>query len=197
LAKDFVRNILDQLFKKGPTSGDDLEALSGKLERSKKFELQFEKWKSEAANDDLQELSLAYDAVRQSVYRPGMHSFSSPQSNGFFFNPHLDIPSKHFHFLLDHFRDVLLNQGYRLYTSDQKYAEKPAGIKRTDRHYLKPDYTLQESTPLNQHYGNVLIELSLLDEKPEFLKLMANVYSDQNYQDPRPFKELVSLLWDQ
>jgi hypothetical protein len=69
------------------------------------------------------------------------------------------------------------------------------GVVQTRRFlYYKRKPSLDES-PWPQAYGNLHLECFALDQKPQWLKIMAFTYSDRQYQPPLPFQELMDHLF--
>jgi hypothetical protein len=196
MAGDFVKGILDRLFKNGGDKNTPI--LSGKLERAEKFRASYASWlDSESRFGQLEKLFDAYkQASAGNAFEGNLQIYTSPQANGFFFNTGFNFPPEHYAFLIDYFKELVLEADYRLYLSDTKTIEGPNGIKTTDRHYLKPGKIDAVDFPIDQKYGNISIELVKLDEQPSYVKVMSGVYSDRNYQDPEPFSDLVAQLFD-
>jgi len=189
MAENFVQKIIDKLFgTKGES--DTIRMLDGPLERSESFEKAFQEWSaSSKAHEIISNISNIFWNVRRGTgFSPGLFVYSSPQANGFYFNSKLGISNLGFEFLLDGFRDRVLEMGYSLYTSDRKYVEVPAGIQRIDKHYLKPNSKSHPDGLFNQNYGNVLLELYSLNEEPQYLKCMVSIYSDRSFAEAQPFE---------
>lgn len=195
MANEFVQSILDKLFG-NKSSERDGNFVSGPLKRESKFSDAFEVWKSSSVSGEvLSKIGEAYsDVALNGRYRQDFHFYESPQANGFFINLKLGISEQSFPFLMDLFKERVLASGYTIYTSDRKYREVPTGMKRIDKHYLKPELGVEIETPINQRFGNVLLEYTAINEKPEYLKVMASVYSDRNYRKADTFEELMEVL---
>lgn len=190
---NFTTRILKKLF---PKKNSNEPLVSGKLKRSEKFTAQYESWRKTHLAEKISELQRAYNKSNaHGLYNPAFHVYNSDQSNGFFFNYHMDFRHDEFSFLLDNFRDRVVEMGYNLYTSDTKFKDTKAGVQQIDRHYLKPAQEGEEM-PMDQKYGNVLIELFSLDNNVQYLKLMANIYSDRSFSEARPFSEFMELLFN-
>lgn len=193
LKNDFVKNILSTLF----GSNEPIGALNGPLVRKESFVKKYNSWKGSPPREDIySRLSVLFEEVRfENEFRPEFYIYSSPQANGFYFNEKLRIDPIEFDFLLDSFRETILGMGYINYTSDVRYTEKSTGIQRIDRHYLKPEIDRAAGKPREQKFGNILLELYFLDDKPQYLKVMVSVYSDQNYKEPEGFDVFVKNLF--
>lgn len=196
MASEFVQNIIDKVFGR-PNSTSDDNFFSGPLERDAQFEKAFQFWKSSSVSSEvLEKIRSAYEDVAvNEKFRQDFHQYNSPQANGFFINMRLGISPESFPFLMDLFKERVLECGYSVYTSDRKYKESALGrMKSLDKHYLKPQLGVDIEVPINQRYGNVLLEYTAIDETPEYLKVMASVYSDRNYRKAGAFGELMEVL---
>jgi len=190
----FSSRILKKLF----GSNNDKEPLvSGKLERSVAFQSEYERWKeSSILNSVLGDLQIAYNnSNAHGAYNPAFHVYNSKQANGFFFNTQMRFTDEIYSYILEYFKDRVLDLGYSIYTSDRKLSDKENGVQQVDRHYLKPALT-DTQPPIDQKYGNVLIELFTLNEEVQYLKVMVSVYSDRNYSVPKPFLEFIEFLFN-
>jgi len=196
MANEFVQNIIDKIFGK-PSSTSDDNFISGPLQRDDQFEKAFQFWKSSSASSKaLEKIRSAYaDVAINDTFRQDFHQYKSPQANGFFINMKLGIPQESFPMLMDLFKERVLDVGYSLYTSDRKYKEVPTGMKRIDKHYLKPQIGIDIEPPIDQRFGNILLEYTAIDETPEYLKVMASVYSDRNYRKASAYEELMEILF--
>ncbi len=197
MGSDFVDRLLSQIFKKDKKENLELNPITKKLVRGERFMSDFVVWKaSDRPYEIFEALTGSFEEVSKSNNIPGFHVYRTPQANGFFFDEQVGIRPEEFHYLMDWFRDVVLANGYQIYTSDVTLAEKAESVQATERHYLKPAFDKELKLPLKQLFGNVLMEYVKYGEKPAYLKIMANCYSDRNYQPPQPFEELTELLFD-
>jgi len=188
---NFTSRILNKLFSK---KSNKEPLVSGKLERSDRYEQNYSGWVESQVGNILSELQQAYNKSNaRGLYNPAFHVYNSDQSNGFFFNYHMEFESEEFSYLLDYFKETVVDLGYTVYTSDTKYKDLESGVQKIDRHYLKPTQEGSEM-PMDQKYGNVLIELFVLNDEVQYLKLMANIYSDRNFTEPKPFSEFLEKL---
>ena len=195
MADNFVQNIVDKLFNRGD-SKNQAQALDGPLERSESFKGALGAWqKSERAEEILHKLSNVFWNVYRNIGNsPALYIYSSPQANGFYFNTKLGISDSDFNYLMDSFRDRVLDMGYAIYTSDTKYAEVPAGIQRIDKHYLKPLNQARAGDLADQKFGNVLFELYSLNEEAQYLKCMVTVYADRKFVKALSFEHFAEAL---
>jgi len=189
----FSSRILKKLF---GGKNDKEPLVSGRLERSATFQAEYESWKdSSLLNSVLGDLQIAYNKSNAfDMYNPAFHVYHSQQANGFFFNTQMRFTKEVYSYLMEYFKETVLELGYSIYTSDRKLKDKETGVQQIDRHYLKPELTVTEP-PIDQKYGNVLIELFSLNEEIQYLKVMVSVYSDRSYSDPKPFLEFMEALF--
>lgn len=100
-----------------------------------------------------------------------------------------------FEFFFEWLKDRMLQLPYRLYTSDRHFKDKTDFVQRKERHYLKPVPVDPASLPVEQLYGNVMIEHIWVNEVPEMIKILATTYQGHNYQKPRSFEALCKHLF--
>jgi len=196
MPREFVEQMLNKLFgssKEGEPA--DPPSVSEKLSRNRDYLDRYLEWtespRSAALLLRLKNLHLESDDDGNDFF----HRYSSPQANGFFFDGRAGIEKLEFDYLLDHFRDVALGLDYRIYTSDRKLTEKSNSVQKIDRHYLKPAISRDQTLPMDQKYGNVLIEYVSYNEKPAYLKVMVTCYSDRSFTEVLPYEHLAEKLF--
>lgn len=196
MAKDFVDRIFLKLFGDKEESPEVIHPVKEKLTRGNRFLSDWEEWQvsSRAAALLLRLESLYWDTARGSG-TDVFHIHSTPQANGFFFDDRTGVMAGEFSFVLDYLRDRALEEGYTLYSSEKKYSEKSTSVQVVERHYLKPSLDRSLELPIDQRYGNILMEYVAYDDKPAYLKLMVTCYSDRNYTAAKNFKDLVPKLF--
>jgi len=118
----------------------------------------------------------------------------NPKASGFRLQRPKGWSSTSLQHLLDHFRTVILRNGYRTQLSDLRIDLE--GVHR-ERYYLKPDIQYDPvHGPLDQRYGNILIEAWGPDRRPWMLHVLLTFYSDRLYGPPLPsgglFDELLA-----
>lgn len=127
---------------------------------------------------------------------PEMHLFTSPYANGFAvaFDPSLSAQT--FSDLFFAFGLRMLDLGYYRVSLDRTIREEAELVKTTEKQYFKPSAPTVHSRKTDQLFGNVSIEKDLINNKPRFLKVLVTVYSDQHYQDARPFDQFIEELFN-
>ncbi len=119
-----------------------------------------------------------------------LHLFRDAKATGMQLQrpPHWPVDS--LHHLLDAFRQQVLDMGYRVQMSDLRISVQG---EHRERHYLKPDMH-GSGTPLDQRYGNILLEAWGAERSASHLKVLATVYSDRLYSPALSGTELLSSL---
>ncbi|MEN7549022.1 hypothetical protein AAG747_13950 [Rapidithrix thailandica] len=141
----------------------------------------------------------AYQAEKKqaSSLDPHVNIYNTPYSNGLAI--YYQEPWEHmaFQHLFDLLRDKVTSLGYRLSVSDRKLYDQENAVKTVEKHYLKPTpAAFEPGQVLNQMYGNILLEYILINQKPNYIKLMANVYAGRNYSQAKDFDELIEKLFN-
>ena len=166
------------------------------IKRSADYQTKYDTWTNTVAGEVMQEIGKAYYYKQAGIGHPlEVHLLNSPYANGFalFFKD--SIARQEARFLLDQLRDRVKASGYRIAQSHRRVTEKGNKVKESEKHYLKPPLSFK-TEDIDQGFGNIAIELVLIDNEPEHLKLTASVYSDRLYREPRPFDELTDLLFE-
>ncbi|MFN2422930.1 MAG: hypothetical protein ABR572_04070 [Cryomorphaceae bacterium] len=198
MADNFFSNVVDRLFGKSDDGGSDkVPFVSEQLSRSARFKAAFAEWRnSERFSEVLDTLRREHhEAKKLGLAHQAFQLYETPQSNGFYFNAATGLAPEEFAYLLEHFREVTEGLGYRQQIADRRMSERGADVHATERIYLKPDLLAGFDPPLDQLYGNVHLELVLLNEQPSYLKVMAHVYQDRNYKSPRSFDGFTEKLF--
>jgi hypothetical protein len=189
-------DIWEQLFPEQPDRHP--VAVKEALVRSAPYLQQYEEWKSSSQSLALiSEIEKAYYKKRNQVagfYQ--IHLLQSGPANGFALSYHPEIGEQAFKFLFDYWRDRMLNLGYQLKNTDRHTREMPDHVQTTEKHYLKPPVK-PKKLPINQQYGNVLLEHVQINRQPSFLKVQVNIYADHLYTEAHSFDDLVAYLFSE
>lgn len=187
-------DIWEQLFPEQP--GRPPVAVKEALVRSAPYLQHYAEWKSSPQSLALiSKIEKAYYKKRNQVdgfYQ--LHLLRSGPANGFALSYHPEIGERNFKFLFDYWRDRVLSLGYHLKNTDRYTREMPDYVQTTEKHYLKPPANLQQ-LPINQQYGNVLLEHVQINRQPSFLKVQVNIYADHLYTKALSFDDLVAYLF--
>ncbi len=128
-----------------------------------------------------------------SEYNDRFSIYESAQSNGFYVLCENFLDTKTTIFLQEAIKDQIVNIGYYQNHSSKDVYEENSNVKTKITYYLKPRLSEYE-LPLDQKYGNVHIECLFINDKPDYIKLMANIYSDRNYKEAESFDDLLTAL---
>lgn len=158
--------------------------------------MEFSNWYKSARSSEVIEFigKLLRDRWSGLSENPLLHVHKSPYANGFYFHFGNYVSVREFSFLFDWMRNQSLELGYNLYTSDTIYSEKETFVEKREKHYLKPSGSASVP-PIDQRFGNILIEQVWIDDQPNYIKMMAMVYSDRNYTVALPPSELFAALF--
>ncbi len=126
-----------------------------------------------------------------------MYQHRTPYSNGLYFPYKEGIDPEEFHFLFELMKDRVLELGYKHYNTDREIRDLSDRIETVETHFLKPPVNKEVGNVTDQIYGNILLEHNLINEQPNYIKMMAHIHSDSMKNDPKPFDELVSYIFRQ
>ncbi len=125
-----------------------------------------------------------------------VHLLKMPYANGFALTYHPSLSSKDFQHFFDWLKDRVGNLSYyRAVNAERRIFDKGNYIESKEKYYLKPVIDA-DSSPFNQRFGNVLIEMVWIDRQPSYLKLVANIYSDRLYTEALPFEGLLHEIFE-
>lgn len=127
---------------------------------------------------------------------PDVHILSSNSSNGFAISWNSNLGKSEFTYLFDWMCDKVLELDYKKSNSDTTITDKGNIVETVSKHYLKPQNKLNSAGPIDQKFGNVLIELILTNDQPSYLKFVANTYNDHQYNKALGFEKLAEFLFD-
>ncbi|MEQ8535197.1 MAG: hypothetical protein RIB86_25295, partial [Imperialibacter sp.] len=99
-----------------------------------------------------------------------------------------------FQFLFDYLAEISKTLGYRQVNSDVTITEKNDTIETREKHYLKPPIGTADQLS-KQLFGNILVEYIMIDDQPSYIKLLANIYFDRQYEPAEDHRELISHLF--
>jgi len=189
----FYDKIIKQLFPQKTTEANvKTPYLSEPIQRSKRYEQEYFRWLNEGHfRKILEVIDSAYENKRAS--QPDVidvHLLQSIYANGIAITYNADIFSfQTFHFLFDYLKEKVVPLGYKENIAERKMYDKATYVETVEKYYLKPDMPLGENGLFDQLYGNVLIELVLVNDKPSYIKLLVSLYSDRLYTEALPFED--------
>jgi len=173
------------------------------LKRSQADQQSYDAWKnSEERTQLLHEIAKAYHYKKAGITDElEVHLFNTAYANGFSLTYHPSVPPKTFQHLSEYFRDKVLDMGYRLVNADRRILDRDRYVETIEKYYLKPPLSAedlsQETIQVNQLYGNIAIEHVLIDGKPSYLKVLASIYSDRQFQEAHSYDDFITGLFHQ
>jgi len=190
----FFDQIVSKIF--GDKKSDLIVEDHSLLKRSDSFDSQYKEWlSSERKNEIITQVRTSIALKQKDLdQEPYVSLLDTLGSKGFAISYSSFFQDKEFSFLLDLFAESILEKfNYKKANADFRMAEKGSKVESIERRYLKPKTDF--STPIDQQFGNILIENRLEDNKPKSLKMQVNAYQDRNYQNPRDYQELIESLF--
>ena len=145
-----------------------------------------------AMEDLLKSYSLTKAGLQE---HPEMYLLNSPYANGFAISYDSLMTGKSFSNLFFAFGLRMLDLGYYRVSFDRTIREEADHVKTTERQYFKPVFSIEPNRKADQGFGNVSIEKELIDDHPQFLKVLVTVHAGQRYRDARPFDLFVNELF--
>ncbi|MBV6647631.1 MAG: hypothetical protein KI790_19390 [Cyclobacteriaceae bacterium] len=190
----FFDQVYKSIFKKEP-AGQPKTILHEVLMRSSSFQSAYRNWKAEEKFLELcNSIYASYQLKQKGVEQdPNVHVLDSSYSNGLAISHSAAFGKYDFQYLMDWFSEEIKSLGYRVSNLDVLITDKGKYTETIEKSYLKPKNGT--TTPLDQQYGNILIQYVAIDDKPSYLKLQANVYNDRLYKPALPFEELTQFLF--
>lgn len=190
----FIDNIINKLFPKGKNSHKSI--LHEVILRKKTESLNYQRWlKSMDKFEQIGAIERSYKLAKENVdSEPTILIMNTAYSNGFAIPYNSMYSRDEFRFIFDYFKDQVLKMDYRLAGSDRKIREKQNNIETVEKHYLKPPLNYKDKVT-DQQYGNILIEHVSINDKPDHIKIMANIYSDRLYSEAKSFDEFMERLF--
>lgn len=125
---------------------------------------------------------------------PNYFQFRSAASNGFYFHGEEPWSNKDYSFLVQYFTEKLIELGYRLNNSSREVVQQQDKLLSSESFYFKLPLASRNKKPIPQYWGNILLEHKLVDERTNYVKLMAHIYSDRNYETAYDFIDLENEL---
>lgn len=168
------------------------------IHRSEDFLSQYENWKEQLTKYRLIDWlnhEYALHISQPNDVDTALDFLNTPSSKGFVIHVHrTNYNKEEITFLFDYLKEKVLQLGYRTQISDTRTYNRPNWVERTDRHYLKPKPNFEETTKMNQLYGNINIQLVWRNDMAHYLKFSATHYQDHLYKEVYAFEGLMNEL---
>jgi hypothetical protein len=189
---------IKQLFEAGEESSASNPAVHQLIERSEAEQADLLRWKEtivcKRLLNWLGDQYLLYRALPDDIDE-AIDFLDTPSSKGFVIHLHKTGYSRRdATHLLDLFKEKVLALDYRTQVSDSRTYSRQAWVETVERHYLKPRLNRKSEGPLDQLFGNIMVELVLRDDKPHHLKFSATSYQDRLFREAEDFQDLVQAV---
>jgi len=190
----FFDQVYQKLFSKENVSEEVL--IFETIKRSINYKDAYANWKSERQYEPISErIFNAYLMKQKAVIGElEVYILNSSRSNGLAIQYDNHFGQKEFQFYFDFLAEKVNKLNYKRANSDITVTNKKDKVESVEKHYLKPKSTLLNE-PLEQYYGNILIELISSNDQPEMLRIKANTYSDRSYKNALSFHNLAEYLF--
>lgn len=189
-------NSVANIFRQAEASSPTEPTIHEMIARSPAELAAYEQWKRTAGSRRLLDwLSEQYEAfLKGGPQDEAMGFLNTNSSKGFVIyvgktNYHREEMTHFFDFL----KERILTLDYRSAISDRRIFPRRDWVETQERHYLKPDVR-PDAVPMDQRFGNIMIEYELRNDEPHNLRLRATVYSDSMYRAANNFGGLVTEL---
>ncbi|MGW8122384.1 hypothetical protein ACV07N_06955 [Roseivirga echinicomitans] len=192
----FFDDIYNKIFK-GKNNGPS-ELIHEMLERTNRETQSLQSWMDSTHKKELlNEIYNAYHLKKKGIAtKLDVHFLDTKYSNGFAVTYDSEISPDDFRNLFDYLKEKTLEFDYKLMQNDRRIIDRELFEETIEKWYLKPQADALEENITNQLYGNILIEYVLIDRKPSYIKLMANIYQDRLYSQALPFEVFFEKLFD-
>jgi hypothetical protein len=190
----FFKNIIDQVFPRPEAIASGKETIdSGPINRNNTFKTKYHQWiEGERWIWMNSIISTAYnEALIKGGNSPDIALNKANGIQGMIIRNTLEATREEFQFLLDLLKEKSLSLDYMFYRGITESREKNGRIRIKEEYYLKPRPSSME-LPVSQGYGNITLQLNIINEDVLDLRIIVNTYAGFNYQEPKPFEELIS-----
>ena len=187
----FFDDVVGKLFGQ---SKENSPLISEPLFRSESFLEDFNRWSKSYKRKDLNALYFQeYKALENGASSEVLFQLRTSRSNGLIFMNQDKSKSNDFQFYFDWLAKKVLELEYKRSNADVTIIDQEGVIETVEKYYLKPKTELS-TKPIAQKFGNILIELFKKNDEYSHIKLLANNYSDRNYQKHFEFEFLAEYL---
>jgi hypothetical protein len=197
--RQLIADTISKIFSKDqPEDKVILADATTALKRDETFLKNYEIWKSSGKSTELlNELKANFlqgEPVEGSMLNINFHY--TPGANGFSIEGSEKIETAIYRYLADYFKEKVLPLNYRLYSAVSETKNRVDRVINLERYYFKPAAWSPEP-PLEQLFGNILIELEMSGGKVDYLKVLATYYTGFDYKPAKSFDELALLMLDE
>lgn len=157
---------------------------------------QIDRFYKEQGRAVLQKVNREYQNFIQNIpTKNGVYFISDRGINGFALDLRkFDMTLQDLRNFQNHLVVQLKDFGYTKHYHKVETTQKSGYVECIYRYYLKPSYQITMTTPINQLFGNVCIELVSRNDKLFRLVVKVMYYSDRNYQKELPFDRFLATI---
>jgi hypothetical protein len=188
----FIDDLLGKLFPKENKKG--VPFISEVLTRRNSFRTEYEQW-TIGRKKIVRKIALALAGKNDDDFRAEL--MRSSHANGFviFFDD--AFVQNDFIFFFEFLREKIIGLNYKQSLADRKFYVRDEYVESIERYYLKPNISpTDDSTPAAQLYGNALLELIFIDDKPLYIKVLLTSYSGFHYQKTLDFEDFLHQIFE-
>ncbi len=166
------------------------------LIRGKRYQTAYENWLESPRFTEIRAQIKTSIVLKQKELdqEPFVHILDTPNNKGLAIDHSEFFANGEFSFLMDWLAEKITKDfPYKLVNSDLRIKETSQSVITTERRYLKP--RPQFESPIDQQFGNVILENQIKGKEQRLLKIQVNSYQDRSYSSPRHFRELMDHLF--
>ena len=168
-----------------------------KLVRSKRYMARYKAWVQHNSFADLTAAFYkAYHYKKAGItcqYRVQLIKEETREGIIFFYEP--KVNAAEFSFLFEYLKDLTLGLGYKVRTADRRKLQHPRYTQHIEAYYLTPLPTdLPGTATCNQLFGNILIEYTLVNRHPGYIRVISDSYADPHFSSPLPFDQFLTAI---
>jgi hypothetical protein len=197
---NWLQHIKNKLRQESKTAQEQhLPLVHEPLTRNEREKDAYEQWKTGRQKQQMLDFisNQFYLSQREKGDGGMFRVLQTTSSNGFMLRYPTGIEATEFQHLFDYLRDQIRSLGYVVYTSDRRVFDHPKYVETIQRHYLKPSLRHKingQDEKLTQLYGNIHLELHMVDERPTHIKCLCHNYVDHKFEQADDFSELVERI---
>mgnify|MGYP006268077639 CR=1 FL=1 len=191
----FFDDVYNKIF--GKNVPKNTKILHERLQRSGAYNDKYREWINGSWHSTrLAGIRTSYELKKKGIEQnPVVHVMNNQYACGFAISFTDYFNRDEFSYMLDHLSEKLLKLDYKLANSDLQITDKGTYTETVEKKYLKPRINVEP--PIDQKYGNILIENVMINDKPSYFKLSANIYSDRLYTKALSFEELADYIFQE
>jgi hypothetical protein len=171
-----------------------MPVLTDVIRRDERYIIEYEKWRNSEDKEDL--LEWIREEYNNEAGSDWITRLKSKGVRGFLIHGDEEgIGPVEAQYLLDNWKTRIRKLNYRLYSSHAESYIRENKVLFKERYYLKPQ--IQDfNPPVDQEYGNILLESEVLDQSLLSIKCVVTFYSGYNYKQPKEYDDFIDHLFN-